>query len=97
MLSTKIQTIISRGIKRLGLWKANNSLIPNIYFGRHIAGVPDNSIVFFPCSENILFCGFAGIISFKNSKQMGGCVDIALLEDMVKRVESCSYDNCIKN
>ena len=97
MLSTKIQTIISRGIKRLGLWKANNSLIPNIYFGRHIAGVPDNSVVFFPCSENILFCGFAGIVSFKNSKQTGGCVDIALLEDMVKRVESCGYDNCIKN
>ncbi|MBU4345115.1 MAG: SIS domain-containing protein [Proteobacteria bacterium] len=72
-------------------------LLAEVYFGKNPAGVPDNSIVFFPCSENILFCGFAGIVSFKNSKQTGGFVDIALLEDMVKRVESCGYNNYIKN
>ena len=72
-------------------------LLAKVYFGKNPANVPDNSVVFFPCSENILFCGFAGIVSFKNSKQTGGCVDMALLEDMVNRVESCGYNNCIKN
>ncbi|MDI6687296.1 MAG: SIS domain-containing protein [Desulfobacterales bacterium] len=72
-------------------------LLAEVHFGKNPAGVPDNSIVFFPCSENILFCGLAGIVSFKNSKQASGCVDTAMLEEMVKRVESCGYNNCIKD
>jgi len=86
----KLQTIISSGIKKLRSWKAGGRLIPDIYFGRHVSGVPDNSIVFFPCSENILFCGLAGIVSFKK-KKTGGSIDTACLNDMVKKIEARGY------
>ncbi|MDO9566223.1 MAG: SIS domain-containing protein [Candidatus Desulfaltia sp.] len=72
-------------------------LLTEVYFGKNPASVPDNSVIFFPWSENILFCGLAGLVSFKSSKQTGGFVDTALLDDMVKKVESCGYNNCIKN
>jgi len=75
-------------------WRDGRRLIPDIYFGRHMAGVPDNSIVFFPCSENILFCGLAGIVSFKK-KKTGGRVDAACLDDMVKKIEAHGYSDCI--
>ena len=89
----KLQTIISSGIKKLRSWKAGGRLIPDIYFGRHVSGVPDNSIVFFPCSENTLFCGLAGIVSFKK-KKTGGSIDTACLNDMVKKIEAHGYSDC---
>ncbi len=94
--ATKLKEKLS-GFFRSIYSKALYLLLAKVYFGKNPTGVPDNSIVFFPCSANILFCGFAGIVACKNSKQTGGCVDMALLEDMVNRVESCGYNNCIKN
>ena len=43
---------------------ALSCLMANIYFGKSKAGVPENSIIFFPYTENILNCGLAGIVSF---------------------------------
>ena len=93
--ATKLKEKLS-GFCRFVYSRALYFLLTEVYFGKNPASVPDNSVVFFPCSENILFCGLAGIVSFKNSKQTGGFVDTALLEDMVKRVESCGYNVCIK-
>ncbi|MEA3428322.1 MAG: SIS domain-containing protein [Thermodesulfobacteriota bacterium] len=87
----------STGFFRFVYSRALYFLLTEVYFGKNPANVPGNSIVFFPQSENVLFCGFAGIVSFKNSKQTDVCVDTAMLEDMVKRVESCGYNDCIKN
>ncbi|MBC8198515.1 MAG: SIS domain-containing protein [Desulfobacteraceae bacterium] len=94
--ATKLKEKLS-GFCRLVYSRALYFLLTEVYFGKNPASVPDNSVVFFPQSENILFCGFAGIVSFKTNKQTGDCVDIALLEDMVKKVESCGYNDCIKN
>ena len=84
--ATKLKEKLS-GFFRSIYSRALYLLLAKVYLGKNPASVPDNSIIFFPCDTNILFCGFAGIVAYKNSKQASGCVDTALLEDMVKRVE----------
>ena len=44
---------------------AHSFLMANVYFGKSKAGVPENSIIFFPYTGNVLNCGLAGIVSFK--------------------------------
>ena len=63
---TKLKEKLS-GFSRSIYSKALYLLLAEVYFGKNPASVPDNSIVFFPCSANILFCGFAGIVACKNS------------------------------
>ena len=40
-------------------------LLADVYFGKHMPGVPDGSMVFFPCQDNVLCCGLTGIVFFK--------------------------------
>ncbi|HUV50959.1 MAG TPA: hypothetical protein VMW78_08075 [Anaerolineae bacterium] len=60
--STKIKEKLS-GFCRSLYSRALYFLLAEVYFGKNPASVPGNSLVFFPCSENILFCGLAGIVS----------------------------------
>ena len=69
-------------------------LIQNIYFGRHIASVPNRSIVFFPCQDNILSCGLIGVVSFKNKKKSAGSVNLSSLNDRIKKIESQGFNEC---
>ena len=62
-----------------------------------MAGVPDGSVVFFPCHNNILCCGLTGIVSFKKKKKTEGRIDIASLNDMLKKIEDNCYANCRQN
>ena len=36
-----------------------------LYFGKHPSSVPENSIIFFPCTANLLTCGLVGIVYVK--------------------------------
>jgi len=74
---------------------ARSWLLADIYLGKHIAGVPDNSIIFFPFRENILCCGLAGIISFKNKKKSGNRIRLSALNESVKKVETHGYRDCV--
>ena len=57
----------------------------DIFFGKCISDVRSDSIVFFPVLSNILFCGLAGIVSFK--KKTSASVDIRSLNDLAEKVE----------
>ena len=72
-------------------------LLSDVYFGRSVAGLPDNSIVFFPCSENILYCGIAGIISFKGKKKKTDHLDLTSLNEMAVKIGEKGYLNCAQN
>ena len=50
-------------------------LSAKVYFGKDPAGVPCNSFIFFPCRQNILCCGLAGIVSFKREKKPASKID----------------------
>jgi len=62
-----------------------------------MAGVPNNSIILFPYRENILCCGLAGIVSFKNKNEPAGCVDIDSLDDIIIKTEAHCLTYCKEN
>ncbi|MBC2694529.1 MAG: SIS domain-containing protein [Desulfobacteraceae bacterium] len=72
-------------------------LLSDVYFGRNTAGLPDNSIVFFPCSENILCCGIAGIISFKGKGKKTKHIDLTSLNEMALKIDEKGCMNCAQN
>jgi len=77
--------------------RALSCLSTNVYFGKYMAGVPDGSLVFFPCHNNILCCGLTGIVSLTKKKKTEGRIDIASLNDMLKKIKDNCYTNCRQN
>ncbi|MGD2030321.1 MAG: SIS domain-containing protein [Desulfobacterales bacterium] len=88
----KIFTVIRRmfGI----IWTCVSS---DVFFGKHMAGVPEGSMVFFPCRDNLLCCGLTGIVSFKQRKKTRRTIDIQSLKDMLIKIQALCYENCRKN
>ncbi|MGD8982057.1 MAG: glutamine--fructose-6-phosphate aminotransferase, partial [Desulfobacterales bacterium] len=74
-----------------------DALLADAYFGKHMTSVPNHSVVFFPCHENILCCGITGIVSFKNKKSAGDHTDLAVLNGMLEKLEVCRFENCKQN
>ena len=72
-------------------------LLSDVYFGKSAAGLPDNSIVFFPCSENVLCCGIAGLVSFKKKEKKASHINIASLNDMAMKIGTKGYRDCAQN
>ena len=67
-------------------------LLADIYLGRCMANVPDGSILISPLRKNILCCGLAGIVTFKKREKKDSCVDVVLLDEMVKKIETSGRD-----
>ena len=76
---------------------AYSCLMANVYFGKNESSVPENSIIFFPYTENVLNCGLAGIVSFKGKEKADRQVDIATLDGMIKKIEEFSFKYCREN
>ena len=74
-----------------------NILTANVYFGRNIAAVPANSVVFFPYRQNLLCCGIAAIVSYKFNKSSNSRVETAALEDSLAKIEQSGCETCKKN
>jgi glucosamine--fructose-6-phosphate aminotransferase (isomerizing) len=72
-------------------------LLADVYFGKHMPGVPDGSMVFFPCQDNVLCCGLTGIVSFKKKNKPDGRIDITSLKDMLKKGQDLCYADCRQN
>jgi len=72
-------------------------LTADVYAGRHIAGVPPGSIVFFPYRENILCCGIAAIVSYKHKKTANIRPDTARLDDIINRIQHQGCETCKEN
>lgn len=71
--------------------------LADVYFGKHMSGVPNHSIVFFPCHENILCCGITGIVSFKNKKVADDHANLDVLNSMLEKLEVRRFENCKQN
>lgn len=65
-----------------------------VYFGKFLARVPDNSIIFFPCRDTVFWCGIAGIVSFKMKKSADHRVDFTYFEDIINKIEAHSFTKC---
>ncbi|MFH2046904.1 MAG: SIS domain-containing protein [Pseudomonadota bacterium] len=72
-------------------------LLADVYFGKDPANTPDFSIIIFPCPKNVLCCGIACIISFNKSNKPAANIDIAFLENSIEKIESRSFELCVKN
>jgi len=72
-------------------------LLSDVYFGKHIADLPDGSMVFFPCRDNLLCCGLTGIVSFKQKNKTDDHIDINSLKDMLIKIQDLCYANCRQN
>jgi glucosamine--fructose-6-phosphate aminotransferase (isomerizing) len=66
-----------------------------VYFGKNITRVPNGSIIFFPYSQNIFFCGLAGIIAFKSSNNKKSTVDISSLKDTIRTIQKHNHKKCV--
>ncbi len=61
----------------------NRFLTAEVYFGKSMAGLPPGSIVFFPVQPNVLGCGIAAIVSYKNPGPTKDLQSVASLDDLV--------------
>jgi glucosamine--fructose-6-phosphate aminotransferase (isomerizing) len=74
--------------------KVLDILFADVYFGKHMSGVPNHSIVFFPCHENIFCCGITGIVSFKNKKEADDHSNLAVINSMLEELDDRRFENC---
>jgi glutamine---fructose-6-phosphate transaminase (isomerizing) len=88
-IKTKMYSLLKAFRKRIP-----DYLFAGVYFGKHMDAVPSRSIVFFPYRENILSCGITGIVSFKNQKPADDPAGLAVLNDMIDKLEGCLFGNC---
>ena len=56
--------------------------------------VPDHSIIFFPCRVNLICCGFAGIVAFKNKKHSVEKPETDALTEIVNRIQKNGFNAC---
>ena len=66
-------------------------LTADFYFGKHIAALPEGSIVFFPYRQNVLGCGIAAIVSYKEKKSKKTPDTPPLLDEMVVQIRDRGY------
>ena len=92
----KTATALRRNF-RLALTVLHDVLKSEIYFGRNPAGLPAGSIVFCPIQPNVLNCGIAAIVSYKNAGQTSAAISIAGLEEMVTSIAAQGCATCRKN
>jgi len=96
IITSKFHNMFSGFINRV-FGKIIPYLSANVYFAKDPADTPAFSIIFFPCPKNILCCGITGIISFNKSKNPAAKIDIASIETSVEKIESRSFELCLKN
>jgi glucosamine--fructose-6-phosphate aminotransferase (isomerizing) len=96
LLQAKLKRILRPTGKLFRNWihQARSVLRADVYFGKHIHRVPDGAIVFFPCRENLLCCGIAGIVTFKNKPAMDHPFDLESLENGVRLIEGGGFQSC---
>jgi glucosamine--fructose-6-phosphate aminotransferase (isomerizing) len=75
----------------------NEFLKTEIYFGRSPAGVPSGSIVFFPLQSNVLNCGIAAIVSYKNTGQTTTSLSVSGLDKLAASIAAQGFETCHKN
>ncbi len=66
-----------------------------VYWGRHLASVPEASIVFFPLQPNRAACGLAGIVAFKG-RQGNAPTPLATLADLLALSEAHRLQVCLE-
>jgi len=69
---------------------------PNIYFGKSLSQVSENSIVLFPYRPDVLNCGIAGIIAFKKPKSPVNKLSVESITSLVDEIEQHSYQHCME-
>jgi glucosamine--fructose-6-phosphate aminotransferase (isomerizing) len=84
--------------RRAELWCGLRSVLRyDTFWGRHPASVPQGSVIFFPCHDNLFCCGLAGIVSIKRKDKPRPSVDTSELHTRVQKIESCTFTDCQRN
>ena len=66
-----------------------------VYWGRHPAGVPEASFVFFPVRPNLAACGLAGIVAFKRQRP-DAPAPLGTLTDLLASSETHRLAACLE-
>ncbi|MFQ5483806.1 MAG: SIS domain-containing protein [Desulfobacterales bacterium] len=69
----------------------------NVYFGKNITGIPENSFVLFPFHLSLLSCGLTGILAYKRGKEKMDRIDLSLFENRVRQIKENPYPSRIGN
>jgi glucosamine--fructose-6-phosphate aminotransferase (isomerizing) len=78
-------------------YRLNLFLKSPVYFGKCISSVPPGSIIFVPYRQNILCCGIAALVSYKQKNATGGGQSAPRLDEMVIKIEGRGCENCTQN
>jgi glutamine---fructose-6-phosphate transaminase (isomerizing) len=76
--------------------RLHNLLTTDVYFGRNIAYLSGNAIVFFPIRDNTFYCGIAAIVSYKSKKSTPRQTNTAVLENLFTRISQSGCEACTK-
>ncbi|NNL41344.1 MAG: SIS domain-containing protein [Desulfobacterales bacterium] len=75
----------------------NSCLLANVYFGKCKSSVAENSIIFFPYTENLMNCGLSGIVAFNGKNRADRSADMASLDGMAEKIDQFSFTACQEN
>jgi len=67
-----------------------------LFVGKHPASVPDKSVIFFPCSDNILNCGLVGIVHVKKGKSTAAAFQMPDFKKLNTAILDSGYAHCIQ-
>ncbi len=68
-----------------------NRLSADVFFGISIDRAPEHAVVFFPVNQNLLCCGIAAIVAFKNKPVENIGFDGLMLNNTVSKIETNGY------
>ncbi len=70
------------------------SSFATFHFGRHPGSVPDQSVIFFPCLNNMLCCGLIGIVYVKKKQKTEPVFHMPPMKKMLADISDYNYINC---
>jgi glucosamine--fructose-6-phosphate aminotransferase (isomerizing) len=84
---------VIRWLRRIHLG-LRHYLLKDVYLGKSMENVPENTIVLFPCRNTMVCCGIAGIVGFKQKSVEDRGFDASNIESLIDEVDSFGYTRC---
>ena len=76
--------------------KLRTCLNSRIYIGKHPTSVPDKSVIFFPCADNVLNCGLVSIVCIKKGIDTEAHFQMPDFEKITTTISDHGYDQCLQ-
>ncbi len=87
-----LTALVKRGLRAITAF-----LTLPIYFGKYPNDVPAGGVIFFPCANNMLACGLAGIVAVKQAPSKDQALDLTPLSEWTTKITENPIEKFIGN